>query len=492
VEPSIFISYSRDDEKHALHLLQILRGEGYTVWIDQEAIAGATIWSDEIVRNIKSCQVFIALLSPSSTSSPNVGKEIALAAENGKVILPIEIGHVTLPGRLEYALAGIQRTNIHDEAAILRALKSQFSSLPESGSDLLAARKKRKQRMLAVGLMLILVAVIGWVFISRKPTEAAMPTNTIVVLPFSTLNLDRDSTRNLDIFSDALISRLSGIPALSMESATVSASYKDSPLNALAIAKELKARFIVDGLVRKFRERNFITIRLTDSRSHGEIWEQTYQSNTTDLFAIRESMSHDISDFLQSLTISEEDIRNMEERIKDHPNDPSVYGALGVKLITIDNQRAISLFSKAIRLDSSNENYYIYAGIAGERMKDHNLASDYGRKAIRILKQKLEAHPDSLSLNVNLGIALDMAGKPDAAEDVYNAILKTHPNDVRTLYNGACCFAKDGKVDKAIDLVEHLLPIAPGKRGEVLGDPDFDNIRSSPRYAALMKKPNEQ
>src|SRR5579872_6507526 len=65
----IFISYSRDDQKQALALLQMLRKEGYNVWIDQEAIPGASIWSDEIVQNIKTCDIFIALLSESSVTS---------------------------------------------------------------------------------------------------------------------------------------------------------------------------------------------------------------------------------------------------------------------------------------------------------------------------------------------------------------------------------------------------------------------------------------
>src|SRR5436305_14826594 len=103
----IFISYSREDQKQALNLLAMLRREGYNVWIDQEAIPGASIWSDEIVQNIKSCDIFIALLSESSVLSPNVSKEIGLAAEHGKTILPIEIGNFELTGRLEYALAGI-------------------------------------------------------------------------------------------------------------------------------------------------------------------------------------------------------------------------------------------------------------------------------------------------------------------------------------------------------------------------------------------------
>src|SRR2546430_2961967 len=145
----IFISYSRDDQKQALALLAMLRREGYTVWIDQEAIPGASIWSDEIVQNIKSCDIFIALLSTSSVSSPNVGKEIGLAAEHGKVILPVEIGMVELPGRLEYALAGIQKTDYHNEAAILHAIRKQAARIEGVQSEETPPkyRMSRRRRM---------------------------------------------------------------------------------------------------------------------------------------------------------------------------------------------------------------------------------------------------------------------------------------------------------------------------------------------------------
>jgi len=31
-----------------------------------------------------------------------------------------------------------------------------------------------------------------------------------------------------------------------------------------------------------------------------------------------------------------------------------------------------------------------------------------------------------------------------------------------------------------------LLPLAPGKRSEIMADPDFDNIRGTPRYTKLF------
>ncbi len=194
MSPGIFISYSRDDQKQALHLLSMLRSEGYEIWIDQEAIPGASIWSDEIVQNIKSYDIFIALLSHSSVSSPNVGKEIGLAAEFGKTILPIEIGRIVLPGRLEYALAGIQKTDFHNEDAILHAIKkiaerSEGIESPEPSKHRISRRMSRRLKVITP-VAIILLAAGGFFFFSRNSAEKEISSNSIVVLPFATMNLD--------------------------------------------------------------------------------------------------------------------------------------------------------------------------------------------------------------------------------------------------------------------------------------------------------------
>ena len=83
-------------------------------------------------------------------------------------------------------------------------------------------------------------------------------------------------------------------------------------------------------------------------------------------------------------------------------------------------------------------------------------------------------------------MALDMVGQRTEAEVIYDSLLKLCPNDVRLNYNAACCFAKDAKVTRSLDILEHLFPLNGGKRNEVLSDPDFDNIRSDARYQSIM------
>jgi TolB-like protein len=486
VDHGIFISYSREDEKQALHLLNVLRREGFQVWIDQEAIAGASIWSDEIVQNIKTSEIFIALLSPSSVASANVAKEIALAAEHGKIILPIEIGDVVLPGRLEYALAGIQRTNFHDEDAILRAVRSQVARLSGLAAPVepVGWRSKRTRTRISFAFGILILIATGFFAFSRRSPEATMGNNTVAVLPFSTLNIDRDSTRNLDMFSEEIITRLSRDSNLQTTGASISASYRDSRLNAMAIANDLQKRYIVQGLVRKQADVDYISVRICDAKSGGEVWEKSYSGNNRVLFSIRERMCNDIVGFLREATNKERDIHLAEQNLTQHPNDGAAYARLAHEISGTDKNRALQLWQEAIKRDPNNLAYYLSAGICAERTGEGG--QDFGNHAVPIALTQLNAHPDSLSLIINYCIALDIAGQSLRSGAIYDSLLERNPNDVRLNFNAACCYSRQGKTERALDLLEKLLVIAPGKRGEVQYDPDFDNIRSNPRYLNLI------
>src|SRR5690349_20956006 len=118
----IFISYSSKDRAQAEQLTELLASAGLSVWIDKSGIDVATSWSKEIVDAIDGCKALVVLLSPSSIESGNVAKEIALAAERKKKILPLDLEPVTIPNELAYHLAGLQRAPMTNIDTIIRAL----------------------------------------------------------------------------------------------------------------------------------------------------------------------------------------------------------------------------------------------------------------------------------------------------------------------------------------------------------------------------------
>ena len=76
--------------------------------MDEGGIEAATLWSEAIVEAINDCKVLIIMVSGHSTDSPNVVKEVMLASESGKVILPVYLEEAEIPSRLKYQLTGIQ------------------------------------------------------------------------------------------------------------------------------------------------------------------------------------------------------------------------------------------------------------------------------------------------------------------------------------------------------------------------------------------------
>src|SRR5882724_1466291 len=92
----IFISYSSKDKESADQLAELLISAGLSVWIDQSGIDVATSWSAEIFDAIESCKAFIVMLSPASIASKNVAREVALAFEKNKKILPLDLEPVPL------------------------------------------------------------------------------------------------------------------------------------------------------------------------------------------------------------------------------------------------------------------------------------------------------------------------------------------------------------------------------------------------------------
>ena len=85
------------------------------------------MWSQKIVEAIDDCKVLILAISPNSIESENVVKELALASERQKKILPVCLESSGVPKSMEYQLAGIQRVEYvegREEQGLLAMIRS--------------------------------------------------------------------------------------------------------------------------------------------------------------------------------------------------------------------------------------------------------------------------------------------------------------------------------------------------------------------------------
>ncbi len=122
----VFISYSSYDRDRVMPVVNSLRSKGISVWVDEGNIHAADLWSEQIVQAIADCRVMVVMLSQNSTDSHNVVKEVMLASEQKKALLPVYLEPSDVPAKLQYQLAGIQHLELYgqDEQQVLKDLEN--------------------------------------------------------------------------------------------------------------------------------------------------------------------------------------------------------------------------------------------------------------------------------------------------------------------------------------------------------------------------------
>ena len=293
MSPDVFISYSRENQQEVIKLVEYLREQGVAVWMDESDIHGATMWTKEIVEAIRASSVFILAISRHSTGSKNVVKELALASEREKIILPIYLEQCDIPETMEYQLAGIQnialftldkgkayefvhqtirRLGVGQAAEESQAL-GQAEPAPSAGHGTGVGRghmappkaKRDAGKWIGIAAAVVVLAAAGF-FLSQGGDEApATPASVpatpatpapasdssirIAVLPFENLSTDDNQTKWADLISQEIIGSLApmnGVTPIVWSSVN---KYRGEQKDIDQITRDLNVQRILDGRV---------------------------------------------------------------------------------------------------------------------------------------------------------------------------------------------------------------------------------------------------
>ncbi|HEX5166938.1 MAG TPA: TIR domain-containing protein [Thermomicrobiales bacterium] len=113
----VFVSYASVDRDRVMPIVRALQDIGVDVWIDQNDIAGGTLYAAEIADGIQGCAALVLMCSVASLASHNVRQELALAWKYRRPYLPLLLEPVTIPRELEYWLEGSQWIELLDQPA---------------------------------------------------------------------------------------------------------------------------------------------------------------------------------------------------------------------------------------------------------------------------------------------------------------------------------------------------------------------------------------
>jgi len=309
--PQIFVSYARSDQEQVFPIVEKLREKGLNIWIDQEGIHGAKLWSQEIVHAIEGCKVFILFASSTAFQSENVTKELALASEARKQILPVFLEDAPIPAAMKYQLAGIQHL-IHQKGQepqtidnILRTLSNleiDSAEAPPSAPTISHApmRTKPASKMpLAIAAVVALLAVLAFFFMKgdlqpgpEKPpatVKAYKSTTDLCIVTVSTSGTGQEvseGNRELREELDAKLARFKDYKVEKGKAVSPDATTQE----LLTVARELDTEFILQSTINI--EKTRITTKLLNVEDGRNFWSKT----------IRESEVEGGGDFIDEAT----------------------------------------------------------------------------------------------------------------------------------------------------------------------------------------------
>ena len=104
----VFISYKSDDYAAARDFRLELERMGVSCWMAPEDIRGGASYAQSIPAAIRGCKVFVLYMTQKVQSSRWVGKELDIAINEGKRIMPLFVEETALRDDFKFYLSNIQ------------------------------------------------------------------------------------------------------------------------------------------------------------------------------------------------------------------------------------------------------------------------------------------------------------------------------------------------------------------------------------------------
>ncbi len=130
---------------------------------------------------------------------------------------------------------------------------------------------------------------------------------SVAVLPFLNLTGEDEDRFFGDGLADDLINELVRIPDLRVIARTSAFAFDGRGRDVREIGSRLGADWLVEGSVRRDRERMRVSAQLVDTKDGGHAWSDRYDRERTDVFAVQDDIARAIARALE-VTLSNEPV----------------------------------------------------------------------------------------------------------------------------------------------------------------------------------------
>ena len=292
--------------------------------------------------------------------------------------------------------------------------REQSSLTPSPATSLATSIFKSRYWLITLVVVSILLIIGGMQLfrIAQNPadisTKEATSRLSIAVLPLTNLSEDPNQEYFADGLTNDLITDLTRLSSLIVISRDSTFDYKHGQKDIRKIAKELNARYILYGSVRRDQELIRINVILVDSESGNNVWAERYDGGTRNIFELQDKITQKIVSTL-ALKLTPAEQQYLTQPVTSNL-DAYEYFLRGTERFfhyaRSSNVEARNFFSKATELDPNFAQ--AYAMLAWTHAFDFmNGWTDTPEKSLEIGEQ---LSTKALALEKNIPVAYFVRG----------------------------------------------------------------------------------
>jgi adenylate cyclase len=397
----------------------------------------------------------------------NIAARLEGLADPGGVCISATV-HEQVERKLDFGFEDLGDQTVKNIPKPVRAYRVRL----ESAAPIPEPQARARPRALFVAGVVVILVVAGllvWRLIAPSDDQFTVPgfgdAPAIAVLPFDNLSGDPEQEYFADGIAEDVITRLSSglFPVIARNS---SFTYKRQEVKVQQVGRELGARYVIEGSVRRTGDRVRISAQLIDATSGHHVWAETYDRDLEDLFAIQDEITQAIAWSVGNRLSRAES----ESAVRWNPRSLDAYDLYmrgqwhGSKGTAEGNAKARSLYEQAIEIDPSYAPVFSalafahYASILRQWSDSPDRSLDGLERAARTC---VALDPQYAGCQLSMGQLASLTGRRDEMFAGFEAAVRTAPSNVWALFTLGVYAAPAGRPEEGLAHIEKAIRLSP-------------------------------
>lgn len=296
---------------------------------------------------------------------------------------------------------------------------------------------------------------------------AAIPRMSFVVLPFTDLSDHGDDEYFADGLTDDLTTDLSQWRDAFVIARSTAFAYKRKAVDVKAIGNELHVAHVVQGSVRRSKNRIRVGVQLIDTESGGHLWADRFDRDVTELLELQDEITGRIATALH-YKMTEVESRLAQDQRSNDPDARDLqfrgWAAMYKPASKMTTAEARGFFERSLEIDDCSAT--AWAGLSAAHSHDllgrwSDAPAEQLRKAEEAAARALACDPNSAVAHLARAAVLFVQGKLEAAFEEYANVVELDRHRPVAYARMGLLNALLGRPEETFHLVERAIRLSP-------------------------------